>query len=177
MTSRLSTIVMAFSLLTLVPSLGCDDADEPRSLNLAELPERFACDDVTVVATTDDASQALLIGVEDGLAAAAYESGEFVEKVYTLPDDRLVVRWVGGNNVVEGRCGFEADGEWRLDERHDAVSGTIRVRLTPKLKDPNTLILSAQLDDMVFAADATLGEGEMLVLGQTFIKGISLTKP
>jgi hypothetical protein len=150
MTSRLSTIVMALSLITLVPTLGCDDADQ-RSLDLRDLPERFACDDVTVVATTEDASQALLIGIEDGLAAAAFDAGETVEAIYTLPDDRLTIRFVGGSNVVEGRCGHEAEGEWRLDERLDAVAGTIHVRLTPKSDD--NLSFRAELHDLVFEAE------------------------
>lgn len=157
-----SMALMALPLLGLVLSLGCDDPEQLRSLDLAELPERFACQDVTVVAANLEGSEALMIGVEDGLAAAALASGEAIEAQYALPDDRLIVRWVEGSNVYEGHCGRDSGGKWRLDERREAISGTISVRITP---DPEgKLTLSAQLDELLLVplddADAPVYELE-----------------
>jgi hypothetical protein len=145
--------VLALLVLGLAPNLGCDDAEELRAIDLAELPERFACEDVTVIAANDDGSEALLIGVQDNLALAAHESGELVEAEYQLPDPRLTVRWVAGSNVYAGQCGRDSGEQWRLDERHDAVSGHIAIRVTPELD--GSLSVSAELEDLLLApADA-----------------------
>lgn len=144
----------AVPLLGLLLSAGCDTGDEQlRSLDLGELSERFACDDVTVVAATPDGSEALLVGVEDGLVAAAYTSNEVVEAVYELPDDRLTVRWVSGSNVYGGHCGREGAGAWRLDDRNDAIAGTLAVRLTPTA---DGVVLSAEFDELVLAPSEAL---------------------
>jgi hypothetical protein len=139
--------MVATLALALLPS--CDEAEELRALDLAELPERFACDDVTVVAATVDGREAFLIGVQDGLALAAHESGEPIEAEYQLPDPRLTVRWVAGSNVYAGQCGRDSGDEWRLDARSDAVSGHIEIRVTPE--PDGTLSVSAKLDDLLLA--------------------------
>lgn len=147
--------LLAVLALGLAPSLACDDAQELRSLDLAELPERFACEDVTVVAATADGSEALLIGVQDNLALAAHESGALVEADYQLPDSRLTVRWVSGTNVYAGQCGRDSGEQWRLDERRDAVSGHIAIRITPELD--GTLSVSAALDELLLAPSDASG--------------------
>lgn len=147
--SRPLSTVVAILALGLAPSLGCDDADELRAIDLAELPERFACEDVTVVAATVDGSEALLIGVEDNLALEAHDSGALVEAEYQLPDPRLTVRLVAGSNVYAGQCGRDSGDEWRLDERRDAVSGHITIRVTPEAD--GTLSVSAELGDLLLA--------------------------
>ncbi len=149
MAFRPVSLVLAVPALGLLLSLGCGESEQVRALDIAELPERFACDDVTVVAATPDGAEALLIGVEDGLAAAALESSEVVEAEYELPDERLTVRWVAGSNVYEGHCGRDNGSKWRLDDRRDAISGTIAVRVTPTPE--GTLTFSARLDELLLA--------------------------
>ena len=162
--------MVALLALGLLPSLGCDDAEQLRALDLAELPERFACEDVTVVAASLDGSEALLIGVQDGLALAAHESGAVVEATYDLPDPRLTVRWVAGSNVYAGQCGRDSGEEWRLDDRRDAVSGHIAIRVTPEAD--GSLSVSAELDDVLLApADSS---GPLFGLEATRLDGLPL---
>lgn len=156
MAFRPPSALLAIPALGLALSLGCDDAEQLRALDLTELSERFACDDVTVVAASEDGSEALLIGVQDGLAAAARESGELIEAEYVLPDDRLIVRWVAGSNVYAGHCGRDSGEQWQLDQRSDAVTGHIAIRIAPELD--GSLTVSATLDDLLLApSDASHG--------------------
>jgi hypothetical protein len=140
-------------LLGLVLSVGCDDPEHLRSLDLAELPERFACNDVTMVAATVDGSEALLVGIADALAAKAKTSGEMIEADYELPDERLTVRWVAGSNVAQGQCGRDGGGTWRLDERREAVAGHINVRVIPEAD--GRLTLSASFDEILLESANT----------------------
>jgi len=146
---------MAFRPLLALPLLGltlifaCDDPDQLRALDLDELPERFACADLTLVAATPDGSEALLVGIDDGLAAAARASGAPTEATYELPDSRLTVRWVAGNNVYQHQCGRDTGGSWRLDERREAITGQITVLISPAAD--GSLTLNATLDELVLA--------------------------
>ncbi|MFO7561071.1 MAG: hypothetical protein R6X02_00380 [Enhygromyxa sp.] len=163
--------LLVVPLLALALGVGCDDAEQLRALDLAELPERFACDDVTVVAASPEGSEALLIGVQDGLVAAARESGESVEAEYELPDDRLVVRWVSGSNVYAGHCGRDSGEQWQLDQRRDAIAGHIAIRIEPS--PDGGLSVSASLDDLLLApsrADA----GPAYELSTTALEGLPL---
>jgi hypothetical protein len=164
--------MLAMLALGLAPSLGCDDAEELRALDLAELPERFACEDVTVVAATLDGSEALLIGVQDNLALEVHESGELVEAEYELPDPRLTVRWVAGSNVYAGQCGLDSGEQWRLDERRDAVSGHISIRVTPE--QDGTLSVSATLEGLLLAP--TDASGPVYELSTTQLDRLLLTQ-
>jgi hypothetical protein len=164
--------VLAIPALGLALSLGCDHSEELQSLDLAELPERFACDDVTVVAATADGSEALMIGVQDGLAAAAHESGEIVEGHYQLPDERLTVRWVAGSNVYAGLCGLDSGSEWQVHERRDAVTGHIAIRVTPD--EHGTLSVSAELEDLLLAS--TDSDGPVYELAATQLESLPLNQ-
>jgi hypothetical protein len=149
----LAVFAVPILALLLTSASGCDpEPSELRSLDLADLSERFACDDVTAIAASADGSEALLIGVEDGLVAAALAADGPIEAVYELPDPRLTVRWVAGSNVYGGHCGrvVQQDaGEWRLDARHDAIAGTLAVRL--RAGADGSLVLDADLDELVLA--------------------------
>jgi hypothetical protein len=154
MALRPSAALFAVPVLALLlgSTSGCDpEASELRSLDLAELPERFACDDVTAIAASADGSEALLIGIEDGLAAAALAGDAPIEAVYELPDPRLTVRWVAGSNVYDGHCGRVGQGTWRLDARRDAIAGTLSVRLSPNPE--GGLTLDAALDELLLAGE------------------------
>ena len=163
---------LAIPALGLALSLGCDDPESLRALDLAELPERFACDDVTVVAASVDGSEALLLGVEDGLAAAARESGEIVEAEYDLPDDRLIVRWVLGSNVYVGHCGRDSGEDWQLDQRSDAIAGHVAIRVEPV--SDGSLIVSATLDDLLLAPSRS--GGPIYELSSTALDGLLLAQ-
>ena len=156
-------VLLAIPALGLALSLGCDDAEQLHALDLAELTERFACDDVTVVAASVDGSEALLLGVQDGLAAEARESGEIVEAEYQLPDDRLIVRWVAGSNVYAGHCGRDSGQEWKLVQRSDAVTGHIAIRIVPA--PDGSLTVSAELDELLLAP--TMSDGPLYQLSAT----------
>jgi hypothetical protein len=143
---------LALLLLGLV--LGCDDAADMHALDTTDLPERFACGDLTMVVASPDGDEALLIGIDDGLAAEAVESGEVVHADYELPDERLTVRWVAGTNVYQGQCGRDNGEPWQLDTRLDALEGHIEVRIDPR---PNhKLELHVEIDDVVLADDVWL---------------------
>jgi hypothetical protein len=173
MTWRSPLALLAIPLLGLALTVGCDDADELRAIDLAELPERFACDDVTVVAASVDGSEALLLGVEDGLAAAALELGEIVEAEYALPDERLTVRWVSGSNVYAGHCGRDSGETWKLDQRSDAVSGRVAIRIAPN--SDGSLSVSASLVDLLLAPSRA-GAGPMFELSATSFEGLPLAQ-
>lgn len=144
---------MAFRPLLALPLLGlallsaCDEPEQLRALDLAELPERFACADLTLVAAAFDGSEALLIGIDDGLAAAARASAVPVEAEYELPDPRLTVRWVAGTNVYQGNCDRDSGGSWRLEQRHHAITGQITVRISPT--EAGALALGTTLEGLV----------------------------
>jgi hypothetical protein len=140
-----------FVLLGLSLGLGCDAEDGLHALDADALPERFACGDLTLVAASEAGDEALLIGIDDGLAAAAAESGEVVIADYELPDERLTVRWVAGNNVYQGQCGRDNGGSWQLDTRLDAHAGHIRVRVEPH--GDGGLEVVAHIDDIMLADD------------------------
>lgn len=142
--------MVAALAFVLMSSSGCDHAEQLRELDLAELSERFACADVTVIAAAEDGSEALLIGVRDGLAQTTYQTGEPSEGSYELPDPRLTVRWVTGSNVYAGECGRDTGQQWRLDQRRDAIRGHIAIQVTPE-RD-GTLSVSASLDELLLAA-------------------------
>jgi hypothetical protein len=152
-------LVLVLPLLGLVLGLGCDGEDDVRAVDATALHERFACGDLTMVAASPDADEALLIGIDDGLAAEAIESGEVVHADYELPDERLTVRWVAGTNVYQGQCGRDSGESWQLDARLDALAGHIRVRVEPR--DDGKLELHAELDDVVLADDVWLGTTEI----------------
>lgn len=166
----LAAVTLALALCS-----GCDDAedDDVRALDLADLPERFACDDVTVVAAAIDGSEALLIGVEDGLAAAARKSGEVIEAEYTLPNERLIVRWVAGSNVYAGHCGRARGDAWKLDERSDAITGQLAIRITPH--SDGRLMVSATLDELLLAPTHP-GAGPVYELSTSTLDGLQLTQ-
>lgn len=149
--------VLALALFT----SGCDDDDseEYSDLDANALDERFACDDLTVVAAESTGSRALLIGIDDGLAASVLATGVPVETSYALPDERILVRFVEGNNVYQGHCGRDNGSEWELDERTDAVAGTVFVRLTPD--GEGGLMLDAELGDLLLAEGEALDESEV----------------
>lgn len=140
-------LALLLPILGLVLGFGCDAAQEMSALDTVDLPERFACGDLTMVAASPDGDEALLIGIDDGLAAAALESGEVVHAEYELPDERLTVRWVAGTNVYQGQCGRDNGEAWQLDARLDAVSGRIHVRVDPG--PDGQLELYAEIDDVV----------------------------
>lgn len=145
---------LALPVLGLALCLGCDLEldDDSYSLDADALSERFACADVTVVAANDDGSEALLIGVEDGLAAAALAGAAPIAAEYELPDERLTVRWVAGTNVYQGHCGRDSGEPWQLDHRLDAVAGHISVVVEPR--PDGTLAVTAELADLLLEADA-----------------------
>jgi hypothetical protein len=144
--------LLALPLLGLVLGLAaCDDPEHLRALDTDDLPDRFACDDVTAIAASPDASEALLIGIDDGLAAAALATEAPVHAEYELPDDRLTVRWVAGANVYEGHCGRNNGEPWELDARMDAFTGRVRVAVEPRAD--GGLALTAELFDVVLAED------------------------
>jgi hypothetical protein len=172
MAFRPLSAMLAIPVLMLALSLGCDDSETMHALDLAELPERFACEDVTVVAATIDGTEALLLGVEDGLAQAAHESGEVVEAEYQLPDERLIVRWVAGSNVYAGQCGLDSGDEWRLDARRDAISGHITIRVTPE--QDGTLSVSAVLDEVLLASSDA--HGPIYELSTTHLERLPLAQ-
>ena len=117
--------VLALALFT----SGCDGHEHALAdLDAGGLDERFACDDLTVVAADPSGERALMIGVDDGLAASVLATGETLEADYILPDERLTVRWVEGSNVYRGHCGRDNGAAWELDERNDAVDGTPKRR-------------------------------------------------
>jgi hypothetical protein len=146
---------LVLPLLGVALGLGCDEGrDDPLALDADALPERFACGDLTMVAASPAGDEALLIGIDDGLAATATESGEVVHADYELPDERLTVRWVAGNNVYQGQCGRDGGGSWQLDTRLDALAGHIRVRVEPH--GDGTLGVVAEIDDVVLADDVWL---------------------
>lgn len=152
-------LALVLPILGLVLGLGCDGQDDLRALDAAELPERFACGDLTMVAASPDGGEALLIGIDDGLAAEALESGEAVHAEYELPDERLTVRWVAGTNVYQGQCGRDTGESWQLDARLDALAGHIHVRVDPR--QDGTLELHAEIEDVVLADDVWLGTTDL----------------
>jgi hypothetical protein len=147
-------LALVLPILGLMVGIGCDAAQEMQPLDTIDLPERFACDDLTLVAASPDGDEALLIGIEDGLAAAALESGEVVQAEYELPDERLTVRWVAGSNVYRGQCGRDNGEAWHLDARLDAVSGHIHVLVDPR--PDGQLDVRAQIDEVVLDDGAWL---------------------
>jgi hypothetical protein len=147
-------LALLLPILGLVLGLGCDGQADLRALDATDLPERFACGDLTMVAASPDGGEALLIGIDDGLAAEALASGEAVHAEYELPDERLTVRWVAGTNVYQGQCGRDSGESWQLDARLDALAGHIHVRVQPS--SDGKLELRAQLDDVVLAEDVWL---------------------
>ena len=145
------TLGFLLSLALLAGSLaGCDEEDV-EMLDSTSLDERFACGDLTVVAADSDGSQALLLGIDDGLAAEVMAEGVVVVAKYQLPDERLMLRWVQGNNVYQGQCGHDGGAPWRVEERHDAIGGEIAVRLEPTA-DGHISVL-ASLDGVLFIDD------------------------
>jgi hypothetical protein len=146
--------LMMLPVLALVLGLGCDAAEDIHALDTTDLPEQFACGDLTMVAASPDGAEALLIGIDDGLAAAAVESGKVVHADYELPDDRLTVRWVAGNNVYQGQCGRDNGEAWKLDSRLDALGGHIHVRIDPR--SDGKLELRAEIEDVMLADDVWL---------------------
>jgi hypothetical protein len=147
-------LALVLPILGLVLGLGCDGQDDLRALDAAELPERFACGDLTMVAASPDGGEALLIGIDDGLAAEALGSGEAVYADYALPDERLTVRWVAGTNVYQGQCGRDTGESWQLDARLDALAGHIQVRVDPH--HDGTLELHVEIEDVMLADDVRL---------------------
>lgn len=167
--------LLATPVLALVLALagGCDAQGlDAESLDAESLDERFACDDLTVVAADPMGEEALLLGIDDGLAAAVLASGQPVEMEYALPDERLTVRWVEGSNVYLGHCGRDKGTPWELEERTDAVAGTLTVRLAPRPEGaPKGLVLDAELSGVVLADDE--GEAQLeLEIDQTELVGI-----
>lgn len=146
--------VLVLPLFCVFLGLGCDDDGALRALDADTLPERFACGDLTMVAASPAGDEALVIGIDDGLAATAAESGEVVHAHYELPDERLTVRWVAGSNVYQGQCGRDNGGSWELDTRLDAVAGRIDVLIEPH--GDGELELRAKIDDVVLADDVWL---------------------
>jgi hypothetical protein len=147
-------LALVLPILGLVLGLGCDSEADQQALDATVLNERFACGDLTMVAASPDAGEALLIGIDDGLAAEALASGEVVHADYELPDERLTVRWVAGTNVYQGQCGRDNGESWQLDTRLDALAGHIHVRVEPR--EDGTLELRAELDDVVLGDDVGL---------------------
>jgi hypothetical protein len=153
-------LALLLPILGLVLGIGCDaQEDDLRALDATALPERFACGDLTMVAASSDAGEALMIGIDDGLAAEAIASGEVVHADYELPDERLTVRWVAGTNVYQGQCGRDTGESWQLDARLDALAGRIQVRVEPR--EDGKLELHAELDDVVLADDVWLGTANL----------------
>jgi hypothetical protein len=142
---RLALLVLP--IVGLVLGIGCDAEPEMQALDTTHLPERFACGDLTLVAASPDGDEALLLGIDDGLAAAALESGEVVEAEYELPDERITVRWVAGSNVYRGQCGRDSGEAWQLHARRDAVSGHVHVLVDPG--PDGQLDVRAQIDEVV----------------------------
>lgn len=147
-------LALVLPILGLVLGLGCDAEADLRALDATDLPERFACGDLTMVAASPDGEAALLIGIDDGLAAEAIESGEVVHADYELPDERLTVRWVAGTNVYQGQCGRDSGESWQLEARLDALAGHVHVRVEPRAD--GKLELRAEIDDVVLADDVWL---------------------
>lgn len=153
-------LALVLPILGLVLGLGCDaEEDDPYALDTTALPERFACGDLTMVAASPDGAEALMVGIDDGLAAEAIESGAVVHADYELPDERLTVRWVAGTNVYQGQCGRDNGKSWQLDARRDALAGHVHVRVEPR--DDGKLELRAQLDDVVLADHMWLGPTDL----------------
>lgn len=155
--------LLALPVLALALVTGCGEAAEFEALDLdaSELDERFACDDLTVVAASPDGERALLLGIDDGLAATVLSTGAPVEATYSLPDDRLTVRWVEGHNVYQGHCGRDSGMEWELDARNDAFTGEVAITLAPSTD--GSLVLSAQLRDVVLSDDEGEFEAELFI--------------
>jgi hypothetical protein len=151
---RSPRLALVLPILGLMLGLGCDGQDDLHALDATDLPERFACDDLTMVAASPAGDEALLIGIDDGLAAEALASGEIVHAEYELPDERLTVRWVAGTNVYQGQCGRDNGESWQLDTRLDALAGHIHVRVVPR--DDGKLELRAEIDDVILAEDVGL---------------------
>jgi hypothetical protein len=147
-------LALLLPILGLVFGLGCDADQEMQALDTIDLPERFACGDLTLVAASPDGDEALLVGIDDGLAAAALELGEVVHAEYELPDERLTVRWVAGTNVYQGQCGRDNGQAWQLDDRRDAVSGHVHVLVDPR--PDGQLDVRAQIDDVMLDDGAWL---------------------
>jgi hypothetical protein len=156
---RSPRLALVLPILGLVLGLGCDGEAELRGLDATELPERFACGDLTLVAASPSADEALLIGIDDGLAAEALESGAVVHADYELPDERLTVRWVAGTNVYQGQCGRDSGESWQLDARLDALAGHVHVTVEPRAD--GKLELRAQIDDVLLADDVWLGATDL----------------
>lgn len=144
---------------------GCDeDFAELRALDAETLSERAACDDITVVAASPDASEALLLGVDDGLVAEALAEQRVVHADYELPDDRLTVRLVEGSSVVQGHCGYQQLAEpWKVDRRHDAETGHVALRIEPHADgrvevtaEFEGMLLESELDPPVVVEDLRL---------------------
>jgi hypothetical protein len=128
---------------------GCDvEEGAMASLDAQALPEQFACGDVTAVAAAPDGSEALLIGIDDGLAESARDSDARIVEHYTLPDPRVTVRWVVGTNVYQGQCGRDLGGPWALDERLDALDGQVVVEVERGLD--GELALHARIEHAQF---------------------------
>ncbi|NVB41890.1 hypothetical protein G6O69_28930 [Pseudenhygromyxa sp. WMMC2535] len=141
--------LLGLALFAGLSTLGCDlEDDELRALDLEVLDERFACGDVTVVAASPDGSEALFLGIEDGLAAELAAHGGVVEAHYTLPDDRLTLRWVTGSNVYQGQCGRSSDRPWHIDDRHEGAEGELTIRLEPGVQ--GEAAITAQFDYVLF---------------------------
>lgn len=153
----LSRLLTAAGVLALALTAGCVEPEALEDLDPSELDERFACDDLTVVAASRDAHSALLVGIDDGLVAATLATGQPTEELYELPDERLTVRWVSGSNVYQGHCGRDSGEPWALDERSDAVTGQMHVRVVPG--PGKSVRLEAELRDVILA-ETEYAEGD-----------------
>ncbi|GEM_PF-2678350 len=152
---------------------GCDDPDtpDPELLDMASVSEQAACDDLTVIAAHIDGNEALLLGIDDGLAAQALSAGEVVTAEYTLPDDRLTVRWAEGSNVYRGHCGLDNGEPWQVDAVFDGVRGTIAVRLVPHID--GSVTLSAEVEDLELGSLEDM-DAPKLILDHALIRDIEL---
>ncbi|EDM79072.1 hypothetical protein PPSIR1_10730 [Plesiocystis pacifica SIR-1] len=141
----LTTASLPFTL-TACDEGGDDDLDV---LDVNALDQRAACDDLTIVAARQDGSEALLIGIDDGLAAEVFAYGEQIETTYSLPDERVTLRWIAGTNVFQGQCGLDSGDSWSVDDRLDAIEGELHVRLAPH--EDGTVGLVADIEQLVLA--------------------------
>lgn len=144
--ARVALLACVFGLVA------CDPQPEADSLETDALSERFACDDVTMVVAAADGREALLIGVEDQLAASAMSSDAPAVGEYELPDERVTIRWVSGTNVFQGQCGRDTGETWQLDERLDALTGRLTVIVEPDAE--GRLRLVAAIEDLELVGES-----------------------
>lgn len=171
MAARAYQALFALALPALAVSVtGCVEDIQTADLDPEAYTERVACDDLTVIAATSDGSEALLLGIDDGLKAAVLDYGEPVSATYVLPDERLTVRWAVGSNVYLGQCGLDSGAPWRVDTVHDAIDGEIEVYLVPN--PDGTVQLSAELEGLLLEDAET--DGPLLALESTHIEAQGL---